>query len=131
MKPTIFLILSLLILLSCKDEEVVSPDLIGTWRLTEVLADPGDGSGIFNPVDSDKTITFLVDERVQSNATLCNFSTRPEAPGEGFYSLQDSTITPTCPDQEFESNIWFKLEGSNLILTYQCIEACAEKYVKR
>ena len=31
---------------------------LGTWRLIEVRADPGDGSGTFQPVISSKTVTF-------------------------------------------------------------------------
>ncbi len=119
------------LLLSCEGDDTVSPELIGTWQLSEVLADPGDGSGTFNSIDSDKTITFFADGSVQSNATLCNLSTQPDEPSAGVYSLQDSTITPDCPGQDFFFNIKFVIEGSNLILTYLCIESCAEKYVKR
>lgn len=128
MKQTIYLALFSVALLSCKDD-TVAPDLLGTWQLSAVLADPGDGSGTFNPVDSDKTITFLSSGMVEANESLCTPQT--SSAGQGKYSLQDSTIIPSCPDQEFESKIWFRVEGSNLILTYQCIEACAEKYVKR
>lgn len=130
MKQTIFLILFSMFLSSCKNDESISPELTGTWYLTEVLADPGDGSGIFMPVDSNKTITFLSSGIVESNESLCQ-GTIIQGTGLGTYSLQDSTIVPSCPDQEITVNILFKIEGANLILTYQCIEACAEKYVKR
>ena len=42
---------------ACTEEE--TDDLRNKWKLIEVLADPGDGSGTFQPVESDKTISFL------------------------------------------------------------------------
>jgi len=49
-----------LLFVSCdnySDPVIETPELLGTWRLIEVLADPGNGSGTFNPVDSDITLT--------------------------------------------------------------------------
>lgn len=131
MRRTFFLVFIIWFGLSCSDDEGVTPDLIGTWKLTEVLLDPGDGSGTFSPVQSDKTVTFFENGTVISNATLCNLAPDADALGEGVYSLQDSTITPTCPGQDFVGNIFFEIEGENLILYFLCIEPCAEKYVKQ
>ena len=118
-----------LVLFSCNDDEIVAPELIGTWQLSEVLADPGDGSGTFTPVESNRTITFLSTGMIESNESLCPGEIT-QGNGRGIYSLQDSTIIATCPDQEISLNISFKIEGASLLLIYQCIEACAEKYVK-
>ena len=118
-----------LVLLSCNDDEIVAPELIGTWQLSEVLADPGDGSGTFTPVESNRTVTFLSSGKVESSESLCPGEIS-QGKGIGIYSLQDSTIIATCPDQEISINMTFTIEEANLILIYPCIEACAEKYVK-
>ncbi|RYG00460.1 MAG: hypothetical protein EOO02_14855 [Chitinophagaceae bacterium] len=38
-----------------------SDDFSGTWKMTEMRADPGDGSGIFRPVDMSVTLNFSID----------------------------------------------------------------------
>ena len=59
---TIKLLISLvfLTLISCNnsDADYTPNTLIETWKYTEMLADPGNGSGVFTPVTSDKTLTF-------------------------------------------------------------------------
>ena len=49
---------------SANEEVSLDQNEIGTWRLIEVLADPGDGSGTFQPVVSSKTVRF------ETNGTL-------------------------------------------------------------
>ena len=41
-----------LVIYCSEDPEVGSAELIGKWQLSEVLFDPGDGSGEFQPVES-------------------------------------------------------------------------------
>ena len=50
----------ILTVISCSknDDDTSSNLLKGTWKLTEVLADPGDGSGTFNLVNSNKNLIF-------------------------------------------------------------------------
>ena len=53
---------------SCdKDENATTNSLEGTWKLTEILADPGDGSGTFNPISSNKKLIFDNNGNVTSN----------------------------------------------------------------
>ena len=63
-----FLTMSILImtLISCNktDEIDISSAVVGTWKLTEVLADPGDGSGTFYTVSSNKNLIFEEEEVV-------------------------------------------------------------------
>ena len=47
-------------LMSC-EEEVTDVELVGTFKLIETLSDPGDGSGKFRKISSDKTIEFMAD----------------------------------------------------------------------
>lgn len=110
---------------SCKKEE--EPDLVNSWKLIEVLADPGDGSGTFQPVTSDKVVSFYTDGTVTSNASICTMETQVGTSSTGTYSTVDSTIAvDDCVINGFP--LTFEMSGSNLILNYPCIEPCREKY---
>ena len=110
---------------SCKKEE--DPALVNTWKLIEILADPGDGSGTFQPVNSNKTISFFADGIVSSNGELCQMSAESGSGSSGMYSESDRSITPNnCGISPF--TIYYEFDGSHLILNYPCIEACREKY---
>ena len=118
-------------MLSCtnKDENPENPELIGKWRLIEILADPGDGSGKFQKVNSRKIIEFHSDEKITSNGSIYYMSVEVDSPSAGTYSLSDSTIiSPDCSN--YLRNIRFKIEKSFLIISYPCDEACLEKYKK-
>ena len=130
MKKSLFLIPILLLHFSCDKNELTvdARELVGTWQVVEVLADPGDGSGTFMPVDSDKTMTFLTTGLVQTNADFCLPNQEVDVLQETTYSVLDSVINVSCDDFEFDMP--FEAEGDNLILYYLCIEPCAEKYVK-
>jgi len=42
-------------------------DLISKWKLIEMYSDPGDGSGDFETVSSNKTVSFYSDDVIASN----------------------------------------------------------------
>ncbi len=118
----------LFILTSCKKEE--TPELVNSWKLIEILADPGDGSGTFQPVSSNKIISFFANGSVTSNGQLCNMGTESNASSEGTYAEAETAITPdNCGIAPFV--IYYEFDGSNLILNYPCFEACREKYELR
>ncbi len=131
---SIFIVLTfLLVLSSCSNDDDNSnqetSELLGTWQLIEIYADPGDGSGDFMTVDSDKTISFESDGTVASNGSLCGFSTTTGEVTMGIYSESDSTISgEDCSNQQFLTS--FNMENGRLILSFPCIEACQEKYIK-
>ena len=72
-------LLSLVVLLavSCNSEDV---ELVNKWQLIEMLADPGDGSGGFEPVTSNKVIEFWDDGTITSNGSICTMSSSTNAP---------------------------------------------------
>ena len=110
---------------ACTEEE--TDDLRNKWKLIEVLADPGDGSGTFQPVESDKTISFFEDETIISNGQLCSMGIASNNGSSGTYSETEMTITPeNCGFMAYVIN--YEFEGGNLILNHPCIEACREKY---
>lgn len=111
---------------SCKKDEENS-GLVNTWKLIEVLADPGDGSGTFQPVSSDKTVSFYEDGSVVSNGQMCSMGIAVDNGSSGTYSESEMAITPeNCGFAAYV--IYYEFENSNLILNHPCFEACREKY---
>jgi len=132
MKKVLLLLGILIYTISCSNDDSegnTTVDLIGQWKLIATKADPGDGSGTFQNVESDKVVTFLIGGTVASNGTICYLSIESNNPTSGTYSLTESTISSSnCVATE--QNIEFELVNSKLIMRYPCIEACEEKFIK-
>ena len=129
MKKSILLLLLLNLLISCNknDQELAPASLIGTWKLTEILQDPGDGSGTFQPVNSNKKIVFVISNQVTSNGVICDMSINSDTFSTGSYSDATKTINPyDCQNL----TINYEVDASSLILSYRCIEGCRAKYIK-
>ncbi|GHC57302.1 hypothetical protein [Ulvibacter litoralis] len=105
-------------------------ELIGTWKLVENYADPGDGSGDFETVDSNKTIQFHSDGSITSNGSLCDMSIQSTTPTSGTYSSTDFTINSEDCTNSSGFNITYTMNNSFLTISYPCIESCLSKYVK-
>lgn len=118
------------VLISCStSKDNISSDLIGKWKLVEVLADPGDGSGTFHSVSSEKIIEFHSDSTITSNGSICDMSIESVSSSSGTYSLSDSTINSSvCSNAPLK--IRFRKDGSSLTVSYPCDEACMAKYIK-
>ena len=102
-------------------------ELVSKWALIEILADPGDGSGQFQPVSSDKTVEFFQDGTVTSNGSICTMGTESTSGSSGTYSEVDMTIDVVdCTGGHIPLS--YEMDGSFLILNYACIEPCREKY---
>jgi len=115
------------LMMSCDSNDVEPEnDLVGKWKLIEVYSDPGDGSGTYNPVDSDKTIEFKNNGRFVSNGNICQFEIQPIEGSKGSYSIDDNTLSPD--DCDFNTGLPFEFDGNKLIISYFCIEGCGEKY---
>ena len=124
-----FLVIALLVL-SCSSDDLDTSNVVGTWKLAQVLADPGDGSGTFVNVESNKTIIFLSDGTFSSNGNLCFFGSLTTVTTEGVFSAEDEVIYPTTCENFARIGLNYKIENGALTVYYQCIEACAEKYKK-
>ena len=125
-----YLILTLIVLgtfVSCNKE--ADSELIGTWQLTETLIDPGDGSGTFQSVESDKIIKFKKSGKFCSNGSMCDMSTEATNSSSGTYNTSNTTITPSnCSIDDLELN--YELINGYLIVYYPCYEACQMKFAK-
>ncbi|MEZ4855066.1 MAG: hypothetical protein R2812_01165 [Gelidibacter sp.] len=127
MKKMILYIAIAIFMVSCSNDDTPNGhEPVSKWKLTEILADPGDGSGTFNPVLSDKTVTFYSDGIIKSNGNLCEIGTDTTQGSTGTYT-SDTIVPDSCPS-EASLGISYTIEASVLIIHYPCIEACAEKY---
>ena len=138
-----WVVIYLVLMVSCSDGDDVAqgptPELEGVWELVEQYADPGDGSGDFKKVDSDKIIEFFEDGVLSSNGELCGLESASGVKAYGTYVVNDSLnkfsidnyILPEDCDNFENYKIFFHLEGQHLILSYPCIEGCGQKYRKQ
>jgi hypothetical protein len=124
----LLLISAVFLLIGCDNEEVIT-DIVGEWELVEVLADPGDGSGRFRSVNSNKRVRFFEDGAYTSNGSICDFSIESEGSFNGTYTLSDSGYWITCGDS-MDYSIGLRLEDGFLIVTFPCIEPCLQKFRK-
>ncbi len=132
MKKTALILATIGILFSCdKDDNSNSKsELIGNWKLIEVLADPGDGSGTFSSVESDKIITFENNGIITSNGRLCDMSINSDNSTSGTYSISELSFNSSdCSNPDYDYT--FEQNGNILIINYPCIEPCKAKYQKQ
>ncbi|WP_046755567.1 hypothetical protein [Kordia jejudonensis] len=136
MKKIFVLLVTAILLISCKSNDDSFPEenfISGNWKLIEYLVDPGDGSGAYVSIDSDKTLFFdVVNGEVSSNYSLCNMDviTQPQT-SSGTFSVTSGTIdVPDCPNASPLSINFEITDEDNLIIHYPCIEGCSEKYAK-
>lgn len=123
----IFLIVILIIVAACSrnssetTNKRAAGSLVGKWRLTETLMDPGDGSGTWQHADplhpsylefkSDSTVVF----------------TPPGTWDSDHYKILDGTSMIFLRDT-LQFHYRYKLSENNLILNPPCYEACGMKY---
>src|SRR5210317_196695 len=105
MKKILFTLFIFGILCSCSsdDNSNSSIELIGDWKLKEVLADPGDGSGTFTSVESSKIITFKNNGIISSNGNFCDMSISSDNQTSGTYSNSELTFNSSdCYDPAYD-----------------------------
>jgi len=131
MKKIVFTLFTVGILFSCNkdDDSNSNTELIGNWKLIEVLADPGGGSGTFSSVESEKIITFATGGTITSNGNLCHMSINSDNQTSGTYSNSESTFNSSdCNNPDY--NFTFEQNRNILIINYPCFEPCQAKYIK-
>ena len=132
MKQIIALGLLFATLMACDETGSVEDlSLLGSWQLAEVLADPGDGSGTYQPVNSQKTLTFHTDGTFRSTENMCPGMGNDSRTGR--LNLADSTLlidNCTWWNSEENASLHIEFDGINLYVLFPCIEPCGEKYRK-
>lgn len=113
---------------SCNETPEDTSDVVSSWKLIEQLMDPGDGSGTFQPVVSDKSLTFFADGTFSTeNGSVCVGDWQSNSTSSGTYS--ESTMimmVDNCTGGHVPLS--YEMDGAFLILNYACIEPCREKY---
>ncbi len=119
----------MLLAVACSSDDS-SPEILGDWQLIEVLADPGDGSGRFKVVDSNKRITFLENGTYTANGFICDFTTLSDGTSSGEYTTTDFGYQIPCAGP-VNYTVDIRLEEGFLILSFPCIEPCMQKFRKQ
>ena len=108
--------------------------LVGKWQLFEVLVDPGDGSGVFQSVSSDRTIEFFDDGSFVSSYSLCLTDADSDQETTGRYDPDKSVLEPAeCdfPGSNATFEVPYQFKDSHLVVGFPpCIEPCAQKLKK-
>lgn len=125
MKKKLLLLTLSMTLISCyndDDNTPISKSIVGNWELVAMLADPGDGSGTFQPATG-KTLQFTNQGIVNCNVSFC-FGSLTQATSTGTYHTTTNTINvDNCTGT-------YVLNGNNLEVSHFCIEPCGERYVR-
>ena len=110
-----------LITLACTKSADNNSSIIGRWKLTETLADPGDGSGKWMPATTNYIIQFNEDSTASENPV------NPYRNVNRYSVINDSTLTLFYSNGTSFS-YYFKIESNTLTIMGGCIEACGTKY---
>lgn len=126
----VILCLLLIGLFSCEEdaeEKTDGTEIVGNWNLIQAFADPGDGSGTFEDVNSSKKLVILSDGTFTSNYSMCVINAETDETGSGTYNAADSLMYPDGCDYK----LWFYMTQSGYLeVYYPCIEGCGERYEK-
>jgi hypothetical protein len=113
------------LLFSCNKMESANANeaVAGTWKLVETLADPGDGSGTWQPATGTAQTYLLF-----YNNGLIGGNAFPEA--RNYTVMNDTTVKFTYADGTF-INYTYALSETTLVLSGGgCIEACGAKFIR-
>ncbi len=121
-------LLAILLFASCKKTDTINGSgILGNWKLIEVLADPGDLSGKFMKVQSNKKIIFTSDSSFTCTGNICDMSIEANVSSRGVFRQLDKKVIPeNCSNV----NLIYTLDGNTLLISYPCIEPCISKYVR-
>ncbi len=129
MKSLFYLILPLILLLSCSGDDnnnqltpVEPVSLIGTWQVTSTYNDPGDGSGDFEPVMNGKTVVFNENGTWFCNVSIC-YGSLTQATTSGIYT-ETELINRDC-------TVSYTYINGVLEFQHPCFEACLERLTRR
>lgn len=117
-------------LASCFTEPVFKGSPVaGKWELSEVLSDPGNGSGEFMEAPLKRMLTLTIEADYESTGSMCRFNVDEKKTVRGTFNMTaDSTlIFDNCEPIQFT----FENKNDVLILNYPCAEGCSLKFVRK
>lgn len=133
MKLTFLFAASALLLLSSScDKQTCSSvsGIVGEWELVEQLIDIGDGNATFQPITSDKEIKFFDDGTFEANGEMCTMASQSSSIHEGTFDESAETFSPNNCISTAPMSYQYTVNCNTLILTYNCIEECQQKYIR-
>ncbi len=125
MKKVILLVLIfvLAINVSCSKENQGEVEVISKWELTEVLIDPGDGSGEFKQVDYIETVEFMSNSKVNISTSWCY--------NETVNTVEYDEISKLIFLECLQNETWrYEVKNGELLIYPNCVEGCINKYKK-
>jgi hypothetical protein len=129
MKNLLIISLVVVTLMSCKETDQVEKVVFGTYQLSAIYPDPRDGSGEFNPVESERRITLYKDSTFLANFSFCDgLSIEVNGKSAGTFSSTQLTSTDDCNDSFRFNELSIDFSNSELFIYYLCSEGCTEKY---
>jgi len=132
MKKRFLLLLTALALAACQkdqDDRIDATVLEGTWHLTEVLFDPGDGSGEFRKIDSKRQLSLAPGNTYSANYDVCQAIEEGEKFSGTFERIGAQEFLIPCAGSLLNS-VQGRLEEGYLVLYYPCDEPCAYRFRK-
>jgi hypothetical protein len=125
----ILITLALLSFLSCKKDKQVdlsATDLVGNWKAIQWQNDVGNGSTPFTNIPSlyNYYLNFLPNNNFEGNYifNVSNFNK---------YRVVDSVNLMLYKQNTGDSmRLWYEFNNNNLIISFQCIEACRVKLIR-
>ena len=108
---------------ACKKSlRLYNSSIVGNWKLSEYLADPGDGSGTWQPADPSHPgyLEFKADGTlIMSPYNIYN--------SDHYQVTSDSTMIFLRGSESF--HMWYHFSETLLTLNPLCYEACGERYI--
>ena len=141
MKTVLYFFVFLLVL-SCSDDDdqqfLSGDSLPGKWLLVEAFFDPGDGSGEYEEVNSNRHLEFTDDMSiVTTNIPVCSLEFNSETEeiysGEIVYDYQGQPVDELNADFVIKSGdceVLVTHEPPYIIVYLNCIEGCGLKFRK-
>ena len=110
--------------MSCSTTNQSSSPLQGSWKMTEYLADIGDGNGTWQPADAANQSVL----EFRADGTLGESGPATANSGSKYEILNDSTVVFVRGENRI--NVKYKIIGNTLTLNPPCIEACGQKFIR-
>jgi len=132
MRILIFFTLALFSL-GCSDKEElpVRSDIVGKWKLIEFYADPGNGSGKFTSIKSNKTLEFSSNGDFSvKNGSMCNLDLSSNESRISTYAIDSTDVKDNfrLKIKDCSLELYCSVQGDILTIYFPCIEGCGEKY---
>lgn len=127
MKKLVFISFMLITVLSMSCSSIMSSaenpenSLMGKWKLTESLSDPGDGSGKWQKASSKNMYLIFNNDGTVSGDQAGTLKS---------YTVLDSTKIEFTQQSNTKITYRYKITSGELTLNPPCIEACGSRYRK-